>query len=1143
MGCCSSCCADSPPEVEGSAQRKARWARKYQHLLQVATTARAFDNRTSDIVFRTVGQVYAHEVGASCRLAARFLLFDGFAQSDAVRGLYNCHRRSPAQMRFYAPLLVNFLLHGHGEGREQEELEMFLLGKCERCVPRGLALVWVTERLRSSLQFAHRLFWFLTSFAPETKYTSPICGAIQGGVLESTDLTRAVEAQGAIAARRLLRDGPVAGNDIEPDVSRPRKRPPKKMTLASRAQIAGRAVQEAGRAALRAVGEFVSGAREAVTGTGHETAPPEEEAQEPSLEMSPTRPLPRPPVSSAPTTKPKTSDSVPAVSVSPLLAAAHPPVALAAAAASSSRLTTTAAVVPRPLPPPGAGNGLPAKSKVLMESPMRHGGPTAEECHVFLEMIGLFAELRVVGYTLMGTDLPDRNVTLRVLLSALNDRYLPSRSGALYVPVGNTHNRLVAIHPEKSFCFRTKERVPYMVVMECLDYASRSGRPLEPGYVTIGEDHWSSSDSEDSDEWSDYEDDEDEDGRGPQMSSRVTRAIGGAVTTLRNMVNTSKVTAPPVTSRSTDHSGYAVGGGTERRGSRVEAQEGAYGRIPSNEHVVGAPVTMADVAKPAPSDSASRIRAASHDALLASNSSGASDTPLVTGMAPLSLHPPAAGHGPTPRSLARPLAKDDDDEADEKEVDEEDVDIGQWADAAPRTPLVTPAKSSRSAGARPREHSVPNPLLDIKPMSRPSDGATSIPAVYRTHRATSNADLELPVEGLLEGVRADTPPPTGKTVPRRAGGKPTPEEAAVEAELRAGMEAFEEEPSMVDIDEIGWKESKPSGSVVAASSSAASGKGIRKVENPIAASAGAEKAASHASVVAFREPWKDVTEEVRRSSPFGALPGWRLVPVIIKSHDDLRQEQFVSMLLRQFSQIWRDSNVPVWIRPYDILATSRDGGAIEAIPDTISIDSLRKGLDSGYVNLKNFYVRHWGRGSDTNERFRAARKAFVASLAGYAIVCYLLNIKDRHNGNILIDRHGHLIHIDFGFLLSNSPGGNMNFEAAPFKLTREFVELIGGYHSRPFGAFRNLCAKAFLEIRKRKEKIILLVEMMLDGNEDLPCFRAGKKAVIEQLRARFFPEATARQSVAHVNRLIDQSSDNWRTRWYDSYQKWSVGIH
>ena len=65
----------------------------------------------------------------------------------------------------------------------------------------------------------------------------------------------------------------------------------------------------------------------------------------------------------------------------------------------------------------------------------------------------------------------------------------------------------------------------------------------------------------------------------------------------------------------------------------------------------------------------------------------------------------------------------------------------------------------------------------------------------------------------------------------------------------------------------------------------------------------------------------------------------------------------------------------------------------------------------------------------------------------------MLNIKDRHNGNLLIDNHGHLIHIDFGFILNFSPGG-ITFESAPFKLTSEYVELMGGKESNMFIYFK-----------------------------------------------------------------------------------------
>lgn len=91
--------------------------------------------------------------------------------------------------------------------------------------------------------------------------------------------------------------------------------------------------------------------------------------------------------------------------------------------------------------------------------------------------------------------------------------------------------------------------------------------------------------------------------------------------------------------------------------------------------------------------------------------------------------------------------------------------------------------------------------------------------------------------------------------------------------------------------------------------------------------------------------------------------------------------------------------------------------------------------------------------------------------AGYSLVTYFLQIKDRHNGNILVDRDGHLIHIDFGFMLSNSPG-NIGFEAAPFKLPLEYIAVLGGIDGPSFLEFKKLFHEGFEAARKHCDRVV-----------------------------------------------------------------------
>lgn len=60
---------------------------------------------------------------------------------------------------------------------------------------------------------------------------------------------------------------------------------------------------------------------------------------------------------------------------------------------------------------------------------------------------------------------------------------------------------------------------------------------------------------------------------------------------------------------------------------------------------------------------------------------------------------------------------------------------------------------------------------------------------------------------------------------------------------------------------------------------------------------------------------------------------------------------------------------------------------------------------------------------------------------------------------------GHIIHIDYGFLLGIAPGW-WQFETAPFKLTGEYIELIGGFDSECYRYYEALFIKGFLQLRK-----------------------------------------------------------------------------
>lgn len=253
---------------------------------------------------------------------------------------------------------------------------------------------------------------------------------------------------------------------------------------------------------------------------------------------------------------------------------------------------------------------------------------------------------------------------------------------------------------------------------------------------------------------------------------------------------------------------------------------------------------------------------------------------------------------------------------------------------------------------------------------------------------------------------------------------------------------------------------------------------------------------------------------------------------IFKVGDDCRQDVLALQMIAAFRGIFHYVGLPVYVFPYRVTATAPGCGVIDVLPNSVSRDMLGREAVNG---LHEWFLSKFG-GEDA-PAYQAARLNFVKSLAAYSVISFLLQFKDRHNGNIMLDEAGHILHIDFGFCFDIAPGG-VRFERAPFKLTREMIAVMGGStETQSFRWFEEMCVKAFIASRPFVETLSHLVVAMLDSG--LPCF---KPETVRHFRERFVLEKGEREAAEFMRGLVRRSASSVSTGVYDQFQLLTNGI-
>jgi phosphatidylinositol 4-kinase A len=258
----------------------------------------------------------------------------------------------------------------------------------------------------------------------------------------------------------------------------------------------------------------------------------------------------------------------------------------------------------------------------------------------------------------------------------------------------------------------------------------------------------------------------------------------------------------------------------------------------------------------------------------------------------------------------------------------------------------------------------------------------------------------------------------------------------------------------------------------------------------------------------------------------------KIVACIFKTKDDVRQDVLALKIVKLFKDIFKTYQLDLHLVPYNVICnrTGEDnsiGGIIECIPNCHSRDELGKDYD---VDMYQYFIEKFG--GEESSKFRKAQLNFIRSLAGYSIFSYIVQTKDRHNGNIMIDADGNIIHIDFGFIFDWSPGGDMRFETADFKFTKEMIKILGGDKKAPgYQLFVRNTIQGFLAVRKFAKQICDLAYFSFHSG--LPCF---KERSMRLLKKRFRSELSECEAAEVMRKIINNAHTKWTTKVYDQVQ-------
>lgn len=247
---------------------------------------------------------------------------------------------------------------------------------------------------------------------------------------------------------------------------------------------------------------------------------------------------------------------------------------------------------------------------------------------------------------------------------------------------------------------------------------------------------------------------------------------------------------------------------------------------------------------------------------------------------------------------------------------------------------------------------------------------------------------------------------------------------------------------------------------------------------------------------------------------------------ILIKNEDIRKDK-LTMVIASWINI--TCNDTIMINTYNVLPISLSYGWVEIIDDCETLYDLKTSGKS----LTNYIM-------DINPNISTIklRENFIKTCVASCVLCYILGVGDRHTENILINKYGDIVHIDFSYLLGDDPKNN----SSEMRITPDMLELLGGKNSSTYIKFKKYCSIVYKKIRRHSSLWYLLLMFLAFSDPPIDNYRSNYELIKLHVIDRLLPGEFDDQSSININKVLDESNDGWKAHLGEVAHRFSNNI-